>query len=68
MEFIETQRGRRKLLRNNYMYVFQKDLADDMTSWECVQRRGSKKYPGTCNARLKLDAGDNFVESVNFCY
>ena len=65
MEFIDTQRGKRKLLRNNYMYVFQKDLADDMTSWECVQRRGSRKYPGTCNARLKLDAGDNFVESVN---
>lgn len=65
MEFIQTQKGKRKLLRNNYMYVYQKDLADMVTSWECVNRRGSKKYPGTCKARLKLDAGDNFIESVN---
>ena len=47
------------------MYVYQKDLADGKTSWECNQRRGSKAHPGTCNARVKLDVLDNFIEIVN---
>ena len=44
------------------MYVYEKDLID---SREFVNRWGSKKYPGTCNAGLRLDAGDNFIGFVN---
>ena len=65
MEFIYTQRNKRKLIRNGFMYVFQKELSDGRQSWECVNRRGSKSRPGTCNARIRLDSLDNFVESVN---
>ena len=40
MEFSVTERGARKLLWNGYEYVKQKDnLANDLTSWECVERR-----------------------------
>ena len=63
MQFIDTQKHNRKLIRNGYMYVYQKALSDGKTSWECVQRRGSKTNPGTCKARLKLDSLDRFVES-----
>lgn len=65
MEFSYTQRNKRKLIRNGFMYVFQKELSDGQQSWECVNRRGSKSRPGTCTARIKLDSHDNFVESVN---
>lgn len=60
MEFIYTQRNKRKLIRNGFMYVFQKELSDGQQSWECVNRRGSKSRSG-----VKLDPHDNFVESVN---
>ena len=65
MEFIDTQKHRRKLIRNGYMYVYNKPLANGNTSWECVQRRGSKRFPGSCRALLKLDVMDRFVEATN---
>lgn len=65
MEFIYTQRNKRKLLRDGFMYVFQKELADGVQSWECINRRGSKAQPGTCNARIKLDSVDNYIGNVN---
>ena len=42
-----------------YLYVFQKQLADDVESWECTERR--KK---TCKARVKLD-NDRIIDRVN---
>ena len=60
MEFTQTERGARKLVRNGYQYVKQKDLANGLTSWECVDRR-----KGSCKAKLKLDPLDNFVEEIN---
>ena len=52
-------------MRNGFMYIHQKALSDGRTSCECVLRKRSKTNPGTCNARLKLDSLDRFVESVN---
>ena len=65
MQFIETQRRGRKAIRNGYMYTYHKPLADGASSWECVKRRGSKKDPGYCSARLKLSSLDVFIASVN---
>ena len=65
MEFIYTQRNKRKLIRNGYMYVFKKELSGGVQSWECVNRRGSKDRPGTCRAQVQLDSLDNFVAAVN---
>ena len=48
MEFVRSEKGARKLIRNGYMYVYQKDLADEVTSWECELRRR-----GRCKARVK---------------
>ena len=46
-----------KLIRNEYIYVYQKDLAYGVTSWE---RRRDK-----CQTRVKLDRNDAFLQEVN---
>ena len=60
MEFITTEKGQRKLIRNGYIYVFQKSLADDVSSWECVLRR-----KGQCKAGVKLTVTDDFIAQTN---
>ena len=57
MEFTFTERGARKLIRNGYQYVKQKNLANGLTWWECIQRRN-------CKAKVKLNTIDDFVEQV----
>ena len=46
MEFTTTEKGNRKLIHEIYIYVFQNNPANDVTSWEC--ERDVKK-----NARRK---------------
>ena len=41
------------------MYVYQKDLANDVGSWECEQRR-----KGLCKARVKVQ-NDIIIERIN---
>ena len=60
MEFITTEKGRRKIIRNGYMYTYQKGLANMVTSWECVARRS-----GMCNAKIKLSENDEFLAETN---
>ena len=57
MEFTTTERGARKLLKDGYIYLFKKNLAYGITSWECELGR-----KGECRASVKLDELDNFVE------
>ena len=59
MELSFTERDTRKLIRNGYQYAKQKDLANGLTSWECIERR-----KGNCKAKVKLNAIDDFVEQV----
>ena len=60
MELARSEKGARKLIRNGYMYVYQKDLAGEVTSWECKLRRR-----GQCKARVKLDRNNAFLQEVN---
>ena len=61
MEFTTTEKGNRKLIHEGYMYVFQKNLANDVTSWECEKRRRGK-----CKAaKIELDEAGNFLERIN---
>ena len=57
MEFTTTEKGNRKLIHEGYTYVFEKNLANDVTSWECEKRRR-----GECKAKMKLDEAGNFLE------
>ena len=59
IEFSFTEKGARKLIRNGYQYVKQKDLANRLTSWECIERRKEN-----CKTKMKLNAIDDFVEQV----
>ena len=59
MEFSFTERGARKLIRNEYQYAKQKYLPNELTSWECIKRRRRN-----CKAKVKLNAIDDFVERV----
>ena len=59
MEFSFTEIGARKLIRNEYQYVKQKDLANGLTSWVCIERRN-----GNCTLKAKLDAINDFLEEV----
>ena len=59
MEFTTTERGARKLLKDGYVYLFKKNLANGITSWEYKLRR-----KGECRASVRLDELDNFVDQV----
>ena len=60
MEFVRSEKVARKLIRNGYMYVFRKDLAGEVTSWECELRRR-----GQCKAGVKLDRNIAFLQEIN---
>ena len=59
MEFSFTERGARKLIRNGYQCVKQKDLTNGLKSWECIERRKTN-----CKAKVKLNAIDDVEEQV----
>ena len=40
--------------------MYQKDLADEVTSWQCELRRR-----GQCKARVGLDRNNEFLQEVN---
>ena len=59
MWFSFTERGGGKLIRNGYQYVKQKDLANGLTSWECIECR-----KGNCQVKVKLNGINDFLEQV----
>ena len=61
MEFTTTERGKRKLLRNGYMYVHRRNLSEVSSMWECIYRR--KGYQ--CNVKVKLSPLDEFLDEIN---
>ena len=60
MEFVSSQKRKQKIIRNGFIYIFQKDLANEVRSYECELRR-----KGHCKAKIKLDLGDNVIEQLN---
>ena len=60
MEFTFTEKGKRLLMKDGYMYAFQKTLANDVKCYECVLCR-----KGECKAKIKLTPEDNFLNQLN---
>ena len=58
-------RGKTKIAINGYVYVKQKDLADNVTSFECEKRHGSGKGLSICKAKVKIAADMSVVGYVN---
>ena len=48
------------LIRNGFRYVFQKELSNNLQSWECVLRR-----KGQCKAKIKLHMNGELVGVIN---
>jgi len=60
MEIVSSIRRKNKIINEGHIYVFQKDLANNLRSFECELRR-----KGHCKARIKVDPGDEIVGMVN---
>ena len=60
MEFVSSQKRKQKIIRNRFIYLFQKDLANEVRLYECELPR-----KGQCKAKIKLDLGDNIIEQLN---
>ena len=60
MELTTTERGRRKLIKDVYIYVFKKCLANDNSTWECELRRN-----GEWRAYIKLGVFEDLIEQRN---
>lgn len=60
MKFTTTARGNRKLIKDGYMYVFKKHLANDNSTWGCELRRNGESL-----AYIKLDVFEDFIELRN---
>lgn len=54
MEKVQSIRGKQKILFNGYAFVKQKDLANDVISYECEKRRGNGKGNSQCKAKIKV--------------
>ena len=56
MEYIETTKGKRKLVHDGYYYVKQKQLASGAINWECEKRRGKGTgiNSSQCKAKLQI--------------
>ena len=60
MEFVLSQKGERKVIYDGFVYVFQKNLANDLQSFECRRRR-----KGECKSKIKMNAMNEVVEEIN---
>ena len=57
MEFVKSETGGEKLVYEGYLYVKQKNLANNVVSYECDKRRNK----GNCKAKVKVDSQRNIV-------
>ena len=60
MEFTATEGGQQKLIKDGYLHILQKNLANYFFSWEGVLRR-----KGHCKVRVNLDPNNDFVEQIH---
>ena len=50
MEFLTSQKKQRKITHNGYIYIFQKNLASQLQSFECkLERKGQHKVERKVN-------------------
>ena len=61
MEITSTEKGKNRIARNGYLYVFKKMLANDVRCFECELRTKGNQ----CKAMIKLDIDDEIIGEVN---
>lgn len=60
MEFVRSQKGNRKIIKDGYIYVFKKELANYVRSFECQLRRA-----GQCRVSIKVNPNDEVIEQLH---
>ena len=60
MKLTATVQRQQKLIKDFYLYILQKNLANDFISQKYDLRR-----QGHCKVRLKLDPNDDLIEQMN---
>ncbi|KAL3888256.1 hypothetical protein ACJMK2_000627 [Sinanodonta woodiana] len=55
LETVASIRGKTKVVLNDFVYVKQKSLANNVTSYECERRRGAGKNTSEYRAKVKLN-------------
>jgi len=65
LETVASIRGKNKVVLNGYVYVKQKNLANDLISFECERRRGSGTTLSECKAKVKLNADLSVVSYLH---
>ncbi|XP_031339776.1 uncharacterized protein LOC116168214 [Photinus pyralis] len=59
--FTTTERGKKCLVHDGFMYVFGKQLKDGTSAWRCRFRAGTKILGSTCQARLWLTPNEEAI-------
>ena len=54
MEFFTSARGGQKIFFEGYIYTKQKNLANDVVSYECEKRRQNGERQGECRAKIRV--------------
>ena len=62
-ETVASIRGKNKIILNGFIYVKQKNLANNVISYECERRRGTGKELSECKAKVKVNGEDLSVVS-----
>lgn len=65
VETVASTRGKNKVILNGFVYVKQKDLANNIVSYECERRRGGGKNLCECKAKVKLNADFSVVSYLH---
>src|SRR5215831_11580810 len=65
MDQVMSIRGKNKITLDGYVYVKQKQLANNVTSYECELRRGNGKGLSVCKAKVKVASDMSVVGYVN---
>lgn len=64
MEFFTSARGGQKISLDGYIYTKQKNLANNVVSYECEKRRQNGGRQGECRAKIKV-RGQELIGRTN---
>lgn len=65
VETVASNCGKNKVVLNGFVYVKQKRLANNITSYECERRTGSGTSASECKAKVKLNEDLSVVSYLN---
>ena len=65
LETVASIRGKNKVILNGFVYIKQKELANNVVSYECERRRGAGKNLSECKAKIRLNEDLSVVSCLH---